>query len=77
MGAAQSRITVKCIPNEQLVVDRLRALQLRDQQSTEEDYVHVSMNEKGRPRYSRKASGLSVSAVEHWEETLLQDPKNR
>jgi len=75
MGGNQSKTP---IVNEKLVIDRLRALEIKDQ--ADSDYVHVGEKDVARPaKKSFKApwTNLSVSDVEHWEHELLQDPKNR
>ena len=76
MGANQSSTS---LPNEKLLVERLRELQLRDQAA--DDYVHV--DEKTVSSSSTKTTfkapwkTLSVSEVQSWEHELLQDAKNR
>ena len=78
MGSEQSTVVSG---SEKAVAYRPQAREApaspRNQQSFEDDYVHVDVNEKDHPKYTRRASSLSVSAVERWEETLLQDPKNK
>ncbi|KAH8660877.1 putative cysteine proteinase 1, mitochondrial [Tricladium varicosporioides] len=76
MGANQSKSP---ITNEKLVIERLRALELKDQSDNE--YVHI--DEKELPRTAKQTrfkapwTGLSISEVKHWEHELLADPKNR
>jgi hypothetical protein len=74
MGAMQSK---EPIAGEKLLIERLRALEAKDQ--SDNDYVHV--DEKAVLGTSKKFrapwTAVSVSDVEHWEHELLQDPKNR
>jgi bleomycin hydrolase len=76
MGANQSK---EPISNEKLVIERLRALELKDQADNE--YVHVNEKDIAKPvkniKYKAPWTSLSVDEVEHWEHELLQDPKNR
>lgn len=76
MGANQSRTQEPALNNEKLVIERLRALQIKDHLSEDLEYVHID-NEKRPRKLSSQSPELSVSAVEQWEKTLLQDPKNR
>ena len=74
MGANNS----KPLPNEKLVIERLRALELNN--TDNDDYVHV--DEKDAIHGSKKSfrapwTTLGIDEVEHWEHELLQDPKNR
>jgi hypothetical protein len=72
MGSNQSAP----ISNEKLVIERLQALELKDQ--ADNDYVHVDEKVVSKPiRYKAPWTTLSVDEVEHWEHELLQDPKNR
>lgn len=75
MGANQSKTPIL---NEKLVIERLRALEMKDQ-SDNEDYVHVHEKDVGGSKKQFRApwTNLSISEVEHWEHELLQDPKNR
>jgi bleomycin hydrolase len=75
MGANQSKYPTV---NEKLVIERLRALEMKDQ--TDSDYVHI--DEKDVVRGTKKQfrapwTNVSISEIEHWEHELLQDPKNR
>jgi bleomycin hydrolase len=74
MGAYQSKTP---IANEKLIIERLRALEIKDQ--SDNDYVQVDEKAvKGSRTHSRAPwAAVSVSDVEHWEHELLQDPKNR
>jgi bleomycin hydrolase len=77
MGANQSQPQH---PNEKLVIERLRELQMRDQEGQEQEhsdgFVHV--DEKTTSSHFRAPwTSLSSSELEDWEHTLLQDPKNR
>jgi hypothetical protein len=76
MGANQSKTPLS---NEKLVIERLRALEIKDQ--ADNDYVHVDEKDVSKPiksiRYKAPWTTLSVDEVEHWEHELLQDPKNR
>ncbi|KAG9232381.1 putative cysteine proteinase 1, mitochondrial [Amylocarpus encephaloides] len=78
MGGYQSKMPVA---HEQLVIERLRALQLEDQGKADPEYVHVNEKTMGSmAEYSSSKSkwaSLSVSEIEHWEHELLQDPKNK
>ncbi len=74
MGTMQSK---EPIAVEKLLIERLRALEAKDQ--ADNDYVHV--DEKAVLGTSKKFrapwTAVPVSGVEHWEIELLQDPKNR
>lgn len=73
MGANQSKTP---LANEKLLIERLRALEIKDQADT--DYVHI--HEKDIPSkrpFKSPWTNLSISDVAHWEHELLQDPKNR
>lgn len=74
MGVNQSKTP---IPNEKLIIERLRALEVKDQSDNE--YVHVDDKAITGASKSFKApwTAVSVSEVGHWEHELLQDPKNR
>lgn len=76
MGANQSKAP---LTNEKLVIERLRALEFKDQ--ADNDYVHVDEKDVARPVTNTRDRApwitLSVDKVEHWEHELLQDPKNR
>ncbi|KAI6250889.1 Bleomycin hydrolase [Erysiphe necator] len=61
--------------NEKLIIERLRSLEMKD-----EEYFNV--NEKSVPGISKMTfqtpwKPLSVSEIKFWEHQLLQDPKNR
>jgi bleomycin hydrolase len=77
MGANQSQIPLS---NEKLVIERLRELQLKSQEHSD-DFVHV--DEKAFASGSSKTpfrapwTSLSSSDISDWEHELLQDPKNR
>lgn len=76
MGANQSQPE---LPNEKLIIERLRDLQLKDQA---EDYVHidekaVAGSPTSKSHFRAPWKNLSVSDVQHWEHELLQDSKNR
>ncbi|KAI6710958.1 hypothetical protein JHW43_006524 [Diplocarpon mali] len=73
MGVNQSKSP---LPNEKLVVERLRAMEIKDS----EDYVQVdekALSGSSKTKFRAPWTALSVSEVEHWEQQLLQDPKNR
>jgi len=72
MGANQSQP----LPNEKLVIERLRDFQLQaqDDNKSTDDFVHV--NEK-RTRFRAPWTSLSSQEIGDWEHALLQDPKNR
>ncbi|RDL41654.1 putative Cysteine proteinase 1, mitochondrial [Venustampulla echinocandica] len=82
MGASQSKTP---IANEKLLIERLRALQLKDdaqdRDQADSDYVHLT--EKDVARYSGSThsrapwTSLTTSDIAHWEHELLQDSKNR
>lgn len=77
MGANQSSTPFPA-SKEKLLIERLRALELKD--STDNDYVHVSTSEKAPTRdtpFKAPWISVSVSDVGKWEHELLQDPKNR
>ena len=73
MGANQSQMS---LPNEKLVIERLRELQVEDQA---DEYVEV--DEKAisscKAHFRAPWTSLSTSEVADWEHQLLQDPKNR
>lgn len=76
MGANQSK---QPFSNEKLVIERLRALELKDQadneyiQVGEKDVAHPARNSQFRAPWTT----LSISDVGEWESELMQDPKNR
>jgi bleomycin hydrolase len=74
MGANQSKTP---LANEKLVIDQLRALEIKDQSDC--DYIQV--NEKAvvgsKKTFRAPWTALSASDIEQWEHQLLQDPKNR
>jgi bleomycin hydrolase len=73
MGANQSKTP---IANEKLIVERLRALEIKDQ--SDNDYVQVDEKVvKGSTHFRAPWTAVSVSDVGQWEHELLQDPKNR
>ena len=76
MGGNQSK---QPISNEKLVIERLRALELKDQADNE--YVQVGEKDVARPaqnsHFRAPWTSLSISDVEEWETELMQDPKNR
>jgi bleomycin hydrolase len=75
MGGTQSKMPIE---HEKLVVERLRAFQLEDNQQAESDYVHIDEKAVGGKALRRSPwTTLSISEVEHWEHELLQDPKNK
>lgn len=74
MGANQSKTP---LPNEKLVIERLRAMEIKDQS---DDYVQVdekALAGSSKTKFRAPWTAVSVSEVEHWEHELLQDPKNR
>jgi bleomycin hydrolase len=74
MGANQSKSP---IPNEKLVIEQLRALEVTDQSDSE--YIQVDEKSVAALRGTFKApwAAVSISEVGQWEQQLLQDPKNR
>jgi len=76
MGVNQSKAP---LPNEKLVIERLRALEIKDQ--SDNDYVQVDEKAIGASSKNSKFrapwTAVSISSVEEWEHQLLQDPKNR
>ncbi|KAF4633908.1 hypothetical protein G7Y89_g4198 [Cudoniella acicularis] len=76
MGANQSKAS---IANERLVIERLRALELKDE--PDNGYVHIGEKELVYPEKRVKSTApwatLSIEEVGNWEHELLQDPKNR
>lgn len=71
MGANSS----KAVSNEKLIIERLRSLEMRD-----DEYFNV--NEKSVPGISNMNfqtpwKQLSLSEIQFWEHQILQDPKNR
>ncbi len=71
MGVNQSKSP---LPNEKLVIERLRALEVKD-----DEYVQVDEKALVGASTGFKApwTSLSTSELENWEHKLLQDPKNR
>ena len=75
MGANQSKTPLL---NERLVIERLRALELKDGADTDYDFIQVDEKDASSSKSFRAPwKNLSISEVEHWEHELLQDPKNR
>ncbi|KAL1854791.1 hypothetical protein VTK73DRAFT_8704 [Phialemonium thermophilum] len=80
MGNSQSTASAQAGAREKELLEQLRALQVDRKRSTaSEDGEWTS--EKG-PRIcsvqrDRTPEEISVSEVEQWQETLLEDPKNR
>jgi len=76
MGAYQSK---QPISNEKLVIERLRALELKDQADNE--YIQVGEKDVAHPartsQFRAPWTTLSISDVGEWESELMQDPKNR
>jgi bleomycin hydrolase len=74
MGANQSKTP---IANEKLIIERLRALETKDQ--SDNDYIHVDEKvvKGSKTHFHAPWTAVSVSDVGHWEHELLQDPKNR
>ena len=62
--------------NEKLVIESLRALELKDA-VMDDGFVHVDGKNAFSKTYTAPWTNLSVSEVENWEHELLQDPKNR
>lgn len=76
MGGNQSKVSQGQLAGEKIIIERLQALQTKENSSADNEYVCINSNEKKRQHASGSA-GLSVSAIKHWEHELLQDPKNR
>lgn len=76
MGANQSSTPLP-VSKEKLLLERLRALELRG--TVDNEYVHISSEKEPVTKAQLKAPwiSLSVSDVGKWEHELLQDPKNR
>ena len=76
MGANQSSTPLP-VSKEKLLLERLRALEIKT--ASDSEYVHVSSEKEPVPSAPLKAPwlSLSVSDVGKWERELLQDPKNR
>lgn len=76
MGANQSSTPLP-VSKEKLLLERLRALEIKT--SADSEYVHVSSEKEPVSTSPLKAPwlSLSVSDVGRWERELLQDPKNR
>jgi len=74
MGANQSQP----LPNEKLVIERLRELQVKGQEQAD-DFVHVDEKAHAAQSTHFRApwTSLSSSEIADWEHELLQDPKNR
>ncbi|EOO01655.1 putative bleomycin hydrolase protein [Phaeoacremonium minimum UCRPA7] len=86
MGSYQSKLSPEAAMHEKAVIDRLRAMQLENRESSDEGYVLVSngkptetLNEKalGALKLARQPGNISVSQMQQWQSHLLQDPKNR
>ncbi|OAK96145.1 bleomycin hydrolase [Phaeosphaeriaceae sp. SRC1lsM3a] len=78
MGANQSRPSDAAI-NEKLV-ERLQALQMKDERRTSEKDGFVMVGDDAPPRYTpttKHQRDVSATAVEGWEKELMEDPKNR
>lgn len=73
MGAQPSK-TLDVSMSEKAVMDRLRNVQLDD-----EDYVEVDSGseKRGLGGADRSPEGLSLSLVTSWQTSILDDPKNR
>lgn len=74
MGANQS---TPALPNEKLVIERLRALEIKEQS---DDYIQVdekALAGSSKTKFRAPWTAVSVSEVEQWEHELLQDAKNR
>jgi bleomycin hydrolase len=76
MGANQSTAALS-VSKEKLLLDRLRALELKG--SADNEYVHVSSEKEPVRNSNFKAPWVSLSVPDlgKWEYELLQDPKNR
>jgi hypothetical protein len=76
MGANQSSTSLS-VSKEKLLLERLRALEIKT--AADSEYVHVSTEKQPVPTSTLKAPwlSLSVSEVGRWERELLQDSKNR
>lgn len=73
MGATYSKAPLL---NEKLVIERLRALELKD--GADNDWETVDEKDlSANKSYRAPWTNLSISEVENWEHELLQDPKNR
>jgi len=74
MGADQSK---QALTTEKLVIDRLRALQVKEQADNE--YVHIDEKavQGSSSRFKAPWTSLSTAELGDWEHELLQDPKNR
>ncbi|KAH8730813.1 bleomycin hydrolase [Phaeosphaeriaceae sp. PMI808] len=78
MGANQSRPADAAI-NEKLM-ERLQALQMKDERSTNEKDGYIVVGGEAPPKYTpggRHRQDISVTAIGEWEEQLMGDPKNR
>jgi len=74
MGANQS---TRSLPNEKLLIERLRALEVRNT-SEESEFVLVDEKETTSAKKSKAPwVSLSASALKTWETELLKDSKNR
>merc|ERR1712093_312394 len=74
MGANQS---TSALSNEKLVIERLRAMEIKDQS---EDYIEVdekALSGSSKTRFKAPWTAVSISEVGQWEHELLQDAKNR
>jgi bleomycin hydrolase len=76
MGGNQSK---EVIASEKIVIERLRAMELKDQADSE--YITVGEKDVARPAHNSSFrapwTSLNISDVEDWESELMQDPKNR
>ncbi|KAH7311895.1 putative cysteine proteinase 1, mitochondrial [Rhexocercosporidium sp. MPI-PUGE-AT-0058] len=74
MGANQS---TPSLPNEKLVVERLRVMEIQEQS---DDYIQVdekALAGSSKTKFRAPWIAVSISEVEQWEHELLQDAKNR
>lgn len=77
MGASYSKVHSPPLVNEKLVVERLRAMQVKDAEEVD-SFVHVEKEKSGAEQaWRHQETTLSTSDVGAWEAKLLADPKNR
>ncbi|KAK4235839.1 putative bleomycin hydrolase [Achaetomium macrosporum] len=81
MGSSQSTPSANSTAHEKTALERLRTLQLENNEGLEDGYVYIS-NEKATQNvqdvlHSRKPETVPVSRTSEWQDALLKDPKNR
>ncbi|RDW66660.1 putative cysteine proteinase 1 [Coleophoma crateriformis] len=77
MGASYSKGESPPLVNEKLVIERLRAMQVKDREEMD-SFVHVEKEKcSAESAWRHQETTLATSDVCAWEAKLLADPKNR